>query len=102
MSLYGSFLLSYTFFSLVQNVLHPRISIYKHGITKAVFPIFTDKEGAFVAFADMESFSVSRKRHTCVIMLHNRDSPLRWISWDPRDILPVIGILRAVGIPETE
>jgi len=100
--LISAFMFSVTFFMMVGAVLHPKITIYERGLTTNVFPIFRDKEGDFVQFADMESFSVSRNRLTCAIMLHNKDIHLWWHSHFPEDIIPVVDALRKHGIPETD
>ena len=100
--LISAFMFSVTFFMMVGAVLHPKITIYERGLTTNVFPIFRDKEGDFVPFADMESFSVSRNRLTCAIMLHNKDIHLWWHSHFPEDILPIAEALRKNGIPETD
>ena len=91
-----------TFFSIGHEVLQPRFAIYQYGLTEITYPIFIDREGKFVAFVDIESFSTSRSRRTCVIMLHNKDSPVWWHSRDPKDIIAAADALRKNGIPETE
>jgi len=89
-------------FMIGQTVMQPRFSIYQQGLTKIIFPIFTNKEGDFVRFAAVESFSLSKSRRTCVIMLHEKASPLYWHSRDPKDITAAAEALRENGIPETD
>jgi len=91
-----------TFFSIGHEVLQTRFAIHQHGLTEITYPIFIDREGKFVAFVDIESFSVSRSRRTCVTMLHNRDTPIWWHSRDPKAILAAADALRKNGIPETD
>jgi len=93
---------SVIFFILGLSTLYPKLAIYQNGLTRFAIPIFTNREGDFVKFANIETFSVSRNRLTCAIIVHNRESPLLWHSGNPKHILPIVDTLRKNGIPETE
>ena len=95
-----TFLLGFYFLGLY--LIHPKLTIYEHGLTRLEYPIFTSREGDFVAFADVESFKVSGDRRTCLVMLHSKNSYMLWDAFNPKHIRPVVDALRKHGIPETD
>ncbi|MFQ6060880.1 MAG: hypothetical protein ACE5KV_06260 [Thermoplasmata archaeon] len=87
---------------ILSRILPPKLRIYKNGITRFVIAVFTQKEGDFVPFSHMESFSISKNGLTCAIVLEGSDIPVVWSSHDASHISPIIDVLRERGIPETK
>jgi len=97
-SFYQYLFLSY----IADRILYPKFKIYENGITRFVTPIFTNREGEFIPFSDMKSFSISKDKKTCAVILHNNEFPVIWTSYDPKHIIPIVGALRKHNIPETD
>jgi hypothetical protein len=87
-------------FVVIEKLFAPKLKIYKNGITRFIIPILTNKEGEFIPFSKMKSFSISEDKENCSIMLHGRDSSLLWASNNTTHILPIINALRRNNIPE--
>ena len=71
-------------------------------MTKSVTPVFTDREGKFVPFSQMKSFSIDKDKKTILVMFHKKNSSWFWSSNDPKHIIPIIEALRKNNIPETD
>ena len=89
------------FFSFViHRIMFPKLKIFENGITRFITPILTDRDGDFIPFSEVESFSISSNRLTCAIMLTDTEFPLIWTSYDPNHILPIIEAVKKNNIPE--
>ena len=83
-----------------ERILYPHFKLYDNGITKFTMPIFVNRDGDFILFSDMKSFSISKNQKTCAIILHNEESSLIWTSYNPNHIVPIVDALRIHNIPE--
>lgn len=92
----------YLFLSwMIYRFLYPRFKIYENGITKFTRPVFKNREGQFIPFSDMNSFTLSNDKRSCSVLLTNEVNVF-WISYDIKYILNIINTLMKHKIPQEQ